>query len=181
MAKFKRKIITYFIFILSFIVINSEEPIRILNFEYENGLIITINEYEDDNDKFEIEYTEFFPDDFGYIIPAYGWGFLIKGYDTKNMSIVFDEIFKDTDIHEISVKNEELTEKQNEIILKFLDDHKIAYKLQYEIINNVNYYNQTYKERGYSYEFTDNGLVITISMGEKPTRGDIQFISEKLK
>lgn len=156
--------ITYIIFILSLIAINSEEYKRILNYEYENGIITTIN--EKNNGEFEIDIIQY---EDGYL-PFFGWAFVNEINDIKNLAIVFDEIFKDSEKQEIDVKSNELTEKQNEIILKIFDDYNVVYELRYEIITNLNNYNQTYKQRGYSYKY-DDGHKFTIAMGEKPTGG----------
>ena len=83
---------------------------------------------------------------------------------------MFDEIFKDSNEQKITVKNSELTEKQNEMILKIFNNNGIIYQLQYEIINKVGYYDRKYSQRGYSYEY-DNGHIFTIAMGERPSGG----------
>ena len=133
MVNFKLKFITHFIFILSFIVINSEKTKRILKYEYENGMPFTINEL--DNGEFEIEFIEYYEDSHG--LPAFGWAFVSKENEIKNLTNLFDEIFKDSDEQIISVTNNELTKEQNEIIIRILDDHGLAYHLKYEVINKL--------------------------------------------
>ena len=103
-------------------------------------------------------------------LPAFGWAFVNDVNEIKNLAIVFDEIFKDSDKQEIDVKCNELTDKQNEIILKIFDNHNVVYELRYEIINAFDDGNEIYKQRGYSYKY-DNGHIFTIAMGEKPTGG----------
>ena len=46
------------------------------------------------------------------------------------------------------------------------------FELKYEIIENSNNYDSTYKKRGFSYSMENDGSIIyTIAMGEKPTGG----------
>ena len=166
--------ITYIILILSFIVINSEEYKRILNYEYESGIITTIN--EKNNGQFEIDIVEF--EDLS--LPAFGSAFVNDINDQNNLTIIFDEIFKNSNKQEIDVKSNELTEKQNENILKVLDKCHVVYQLRYKVINNLDN-NKTYKQRGYTYEY-DNGHIFTIAMGEKPTGGySISIRKTKIK
>ena len=167
--------IRYIIFILSFIVINSEEYKRTLNYEYESGIITPIN--EKNNGRFEIDIVEY--EDMS--LPAFGWTFINDINDINNLTIIFDEIFKDSDKQKINVKSNELTEKQNENILKILDKYHVVYQLRYEVINNLNNNNKTYEQRGYTYEY-DNGHKFTIAMGEKPTGGySINIRKTKIK
>ena len=70
MVNIKIKEITYIILILSFIVINSEEYKRILNYEYKNGIVTRIN--EKNNVQFEIEIIEYEDGS----LPAFGWVFV---------------------------------------------------------------------------------------------------------
>ena len=174
MVNINIKTIRYIIFILSFIVINSEEYKRILNYEYESGIITTIN--EKNNGQFEIDIVEF--EDLS--LPAFGLAFVNDINDQNNLTIIFDEIFKNSNKQEIDVKSNELTEKQNENILKVLDKCHVVYQLRYEVINNLDN-NKTYKQRGYTYEY-DNGHKFTIAMGEKPTGGySISIRKTKIK
>ena len=167
--------IRYIIFILSFIVINSEEYKRTLNYEYESGIITPIN--EKNNGRFEIDIVEY--EDMS--LPAFGWTFINDINDINNLTIIFDEIFKDSDKQKINVKSNELTEKQNENILKILDKYHVVYQLRYEVINNLNNNNKTYEQKGYTYEY-DNGHKFTIAMGEKPTGGySINIRKTKIK
>ena len=145
MVDIKIKRITPFIFILSFIIINSKEEFkRILVYDYENGVSNTIRET---NNKFQIDIIQYLDDPWS--LPILGDKIINDQDEIKNLLVVFDEIFKDSDEQKIIVKSNELTEKQNEIILKILDEHNIIYQLRYEIINNIDYYDKTYKERGY--------------------------------
>ena len=167
--------IRYIIFILSFIVINSEEYKRTLNYEYESGIITPIN--EKNNGRFEIDIIEYEDGS----LPALGWTFINNINDINNLTIIFDEIFKDSDKQKINVKSNELTEKQNENILRILDKYHVVYQLRYEVINNLNNNNKTYEQRGYTYEY-DNGHKFTIAMGEKPTGGySINIRKTKIK
>ena len=140
MVDIKIKRITPFIFILSFIIINSKEELeRILVYDYENGVSNTIRET---NNKFQIDIIHYLDDSW---LPMLGNEIINDKDKIKNLLVVFDEIFKDSDEQKIIVKSNELTEKQNEIILKILDGHNIIYQLRYEIINNIDYYDKTYK------------------------------------
>ncbi len=140
MVDIKIKRITPFIFILSFIIINSKEELeRILVYDYENGVSNTIRET---NNKFQIDIIHYLDDSW---LPMLGNEIINDKDEIKNLLVVFDEIFKDSDEQKIIVKSNELTEKQNEIILKILDGHNIIYQLRYEIINNIDYYDKTYK------------------------------------
>ena len=140
MVDIKIKRITPFIFILSFIIINSKEELeRILIYYYENGVSNTIRET---NNKFQIDIIHYLDDSW---LPMLGNEIINDKDEIKNLLVVFDEIFKDSDEQKIIVKSNELTEKQNEIILKILDGHNIIYQLRYEIINNIDYYDKTYK------------------------------------
>ena len=86
---------------------------------------------------------------------------------------MLNEIFKDSEELSISVNSRELTEIQNEIILNIFKRHKIIYELKYEILNNIDYYDKTYTNRGYRLYFDKDvkGVVLTIAMGERPTGG----------
>ena len=140
MVDIKIKRITPFIFILSFIIINSKEELeRILVYDCENGVSNTIRET---NNKFQIDIIHYLDDSW---LPMLGNEIINDKDEIKNLLVVFDEIFKDSDEQKIIVKSNELTEKQNEIILKILDGHNIIYQLRYEIINNIDYYDKTYK------------------------------------
>jgi len=140
MVDIKIKRITPFIFILSFIIINSKEELeRILVYDYENGVSNTIRETDN---KFQIDIIHYLDDSW---LPMLGNEIINDKDEIKNLLVVFDEIFKDSDEQKIIVKSNELTEKQNEIILKILDGHNIIYQLRYEIINNIDYYDKTYK------------------------------------
>ena len=140
MVDIKIKRITPFIFILSFIIINSKEELeRILVYDYENGVSNTIRET---NNKFQIDIIHYLDDSW---LPMLGNEIINDKDEIKNLLVVFDEIFKDSDEQKIIVKSNELTERQNEIILKILDGHNIIYQLRYEIINNIDYYDKTYK------------------------------------
>ena len=140
MVDIKIKRITPFIFILSFIIINSKEELeRILVYDYENWVSNTIRET---NNKFQIDIIHYLDDSW---LPMLGNEIINDKDEIKNLLVVFDEIFKDSDEQKIIVKSNELTEKQNEIILKILDGHNIIYQLRYEIINNIDYYDKTYK------------------------------------
>ena len=176
MVDIKIKRITPFIFILSFIIINSKEELeRILVYDYENGVSNTIRETDN---KFQIDTIHYLDDSW---LPMLGNEIINDKDEIKNLLVVFDEIFKDSDEQKIIVKSNELTEKQNEIILKILDEHNIIYQLRYEIINNIDYYDKTYKQRGYSYKY-DKGDIFTIAMGERPTGGySISIRKTKIK
>ena len=140
MVDIKIKRITPFIFILSFIIINSKEELeRILVYDYENGVSNTIRET---NNKFQIDIIHYLDDSW---LPMLGNEIINDKDEIKNLLVVFDEIFKDSDEQKIIVKSNELTEKKNKIILKILDGHNIIYQLRYEIINNIDYYDKTYK------------------------------------
>ena len=170
MVNIKAKIIKNVIFFLSFIAINS----RHISYEYENGRPVDI--YEQD-DEFVIDIMEF-GEDFDYSV---GFEDIYKEDEVKELTGIFDEIFKGSNTSSIHVKNSELTDEQNKIIIKILDAHYVIYQLRYEIINNVDNQNKTFKKKGYSYEY-DNGHKFTIAMGERPSGGySINIRKTKIK
>ena len=92
--------------------------------------------------------------------------------DNSALKVLFDELFKNSDTKQKSLFDEELSVKHNEIITSILERNKILFKLEYKIINNLNQFNNVkYKEKGYSYEEEDDGVIYTIAMGEKPSSG----------
>ena len=106
MVDIKIKRITPFIFILSFIIINSKEELeRILVYDYENGVSNTIRET---NNKFQIDIIHYVDDSW---LPMLGNEIINDKDEIKNLLVVFDEIFKDSDEQKIIVKSNELTEK----------------------------------------------------------------------
>jgi hypothetical protein len=175
MVNNKLKIISSFIFVISFFFINSKSSKRKLDYVYENGISILIEERDN---SFEITYHFYVEGNEGF--PAFG----SKKADieeSKNLTIIFDEIFKNTDMERIERSNNDLTPRQNEMILKILDHHDIIYQLRYEIIHDSNNYNKTFKQRGFSFEYND-GCIFTIAMGEMPTGGySINIKKTKIK
>ena len=167
MIYLKHKVIPTLIFAVSFLVINSKLAKRTLNYQYEDGIKIPIEETEDSFQIIIIE-ESLQP----YELPFIGWEDVYKD-EIKNLAYVFDEIFKDSEESFISVNNRELTESQNEIILNIFKRHKIIYELKYEILNNVDYYDKTYTNRGYRLYYDEDveGVLLTIAMGERPTGG----------
>ena len=103
----------------------------------------------------------------------------IKGIDDKEdgqiLKTLFEEIFIDKKTKEKTVNDINLTEAQLKIILDFLEKYAGFVKLKYEIIKDEDedhrYYNDTYSERGYSYEIQNEGVIYTISIGQQPNIG----------
>ena len=92
--------------------------------------------------------------------------------DHKKLLDLFDDIFKNTTNNRLYFNNDNLTNEQIGIILSVLENNNFFSELTYELIENNNNYDSTYKKRGYSYSKESDGSVIyTIAMGEKPTGG----------
>ena len=182
--------VSIFLFIISFLVINSQDSKNnndtlVLNIHYEDNKIYTIEERDGI---------------FGIITkivvicvkapcpPIYVKKNIENEEDCKNLKILFDSIFKNSNIKEKTVYYGELTEEQIQIILNVLDNNKIISVLKYEILDNNEKYNIKYKERGYSYEIDEENeegeesVIYTIAMGEKPSGGySIEIQKIKIK
>ena len=170
------KIRIYFIsLIISFLFINSQDSEnnksmkegRVLHYFYQDGRIYTIKENEEDfSINVEERITCFEPP---CISPEFGEKTIENEEDCQILKNLFNEIFQNSKITEISVR--ELSSEQKTILLKILNDYKIISLLEYEIIKKTNP-NKKYKERGYTCDFQDNDSVLcTIAMGEMPTDG----------
>ena len=175
----------FIILIILFLVINSqdsdnEEDTLVLNYYYKDGRVYSIEEKEG---KFkvltkEVIYCFVSPCDF----PILDEKPIEDDEDCQILKTLFDEIFKDSDVKEKSLIDEEIAEEQLKIILNVLEHNKIFYKLEYEILNDSKTKNIKYKKSGYIYEIVDESAIYTIVMGEKPTAGySIEIQKVKIK
>ena len=95
-----------------------------------------------------------------------------KEEDWKALKLLFEEIFKNSNLNEKSIYDGELlTNEQKDIIFKILENNNIISKLEYKIINNLSCYNQKYSQKGFSYETKNDSVIYTVAMGEKTTGG----------
>ena len=125
MAVFKFKITDYWIFIISDFDANAKNLHRVLHYTYyENGVPLTISQIDN---TFEYSFEEYYDDDYDRI-PAIGFGYQEES-EIKNLTILFDEIFGNSEIETINVGINELTSKHYEIILTFFYNHDIVYQI----------------------------------------------------
>ena len=175
MAKTKFNKVNFFLFIISFLIINSQNSnknndILVLNFFHENK----IYSFQEKDDNFKI-----ITKNVVYCIKApcpsqISSIKLIKDEeDIKILKTLFDVIFLNSDKKEKFVSYGELPEDQIKIILMVLEKNKIILKIKYEILSNSDHYNNKFKDRGYTYEVDDKyeSAIYTIAMGEKPSGG----------
>ena len=175
MAKTKFNKVNFFLFIISFLIINSQNSnknndILVLNFFHENK----IYSFQEKDDNFKI-----ITKNVVYCIKApcpsqISSIKLIKDEeDIKILKTLFDVIFLNSDKKEKFVSYGELPEDQIKIILMVLEKNKIIIKIKYEILSNSDQYNDKFKDRGYTYEVDDKSesAIYTIAMGEKPSGG----------
>jgi hypothetical protein len=175
MAKTKFNKVNFFLFIISFLIINSQNSnknndILVLNFFHENK----IYSFQEKDENFKI-----ITKNVVYCIKApcpsqISSIKLIKDEeDIKILKTLFDVIFLNSDKKEKFVSYGELPEDQIKIILMVLEKNKIILKIKYEILSNSDQYNDKFKDRGYTYEVGDNSesAIYTIAMGEKPSGG----------
>ena len=175
MAKTKFNKVNFFLFIISFLIINSQNSnknndILVLNFFHENK----IYSFQEKDDNFKI-----ITKNVVYCIKApcpsqISSIKLIKDEeDIKILKTLFDVIFLNSDKKEKFVSYGELPEDQIKIILMVLEKNKIILKIKYEILSNSDQYNDKFKDTGYTYEVDDKSesAIYTIAMGEKPSGG----------
>jgi len=87
--------------------------------------------------------------------------------NTKEYKEFIKELFKDKDDNELSITDNDLTDKQKDILYKIIDKEK---ELQYKIINNSDYH-KDYKDKGYYVTKKDNKTIVTVASGEHSTGG----------
>lgn len=167
MSKIKINLIIFFI---SFFTINSQ-GFRILNYYNKDHKIFSIEEKENNFQIVtkQVIYCITTPCD-----PIILNENTIENYDDcQSLKSLFDEIFKDSQIYEKNIVEDEFPEEQLKIILEVLKENKIICLLEYEIINNLGLYNSLYKNRGYLYfhNIEDDSVSYTIAMGLKPSGG----------
>ena len=175
----------FIILIILFLAINSqdsdnEEDTLILNYYYKDSRVYSIEEKEGTFKVLtkEVIFCFVAPCDF----PILDEKPIEDEEDCQILKTLFDEIFKDSDVKEKSLIDEEITEEQLKIILNILEHNKIFYKLEYEILNDSKIKNIKYKKSGYIYEIKDESVIYTIVMGEKPTAGySIEIQKVKIK
>ena len=174
MINLRHKAITSLIFVISFFSINSSKAIRTLKYQYVSGITTLIEEIENGFQIIRVE-ASLSP----FEGPLIGEDAVYKD-EIKNLAYVFSEIFQDSEEKSILVNSKDLTERQNEIILNVLKRHKIVYELKYEILNNVNFYDYNYTNRGYKiyYDKDIKSYALTIAMGKRPTGGYSIYIKK---
>jgi len=159
----------YFYIIFNIIIIVSSSS-RILTYYYKSSEIYTIEENKDN-------YKAFIKNHNCSLAPCnqniINEKTIKNKEDIDNLKIVFDEIFNGTDTQnkEKIVNYEELTPKQNEIIINVLERNKILYNFVYTINDELSQYNKEYEKRGYYYEEENDEAIITVAMGKKFSGG----------
>ena len=174
MINLRHKAIVSLIFVISFFSINSSSVIRTLKYKYTSGITTSIEEIE--NGFQIIRFEETLSPLEG---PLIGEEAVYKD-EIKNLAYVFSEIFQDSEEKSILVNSEDLTKRQNEIILNILNRHNIVYELKYEILKNVDLYDYNYTNRGYKlyYDKDIKSVALTIAMGKRPTGGYSIYIKK---
>ena len=172
MINLRIKMIAFFIFVISFFSINSISVKRSLYYAYLNGPLISIEEREDTF--ILITHTLFINPIASPLISE----IKVSKDEEKNLTYVFIEIFKDSEETSITVNSKDLPENINEIILNIFKKHNIIYEFTYTILDNVNYYDKNFTERGYELEYDKKGVTLTIAMGERPTGGYSIYIKK---
>ena len=106
------------------------------------------------------------------ILPIIDTISISKEEDSKALNLLFEQIFKNSNLKEISIYEEEqLTKDQIDTIFKIFESNNIISKLEYKIINNLDYYNKIYSEKGFSYKMENDSVIYTVAMGRKPSSG----------
>ena len=172
MINLRIKMTAFFIFVISFFSINSISVKRSLYYTYLNGCSNTIEEREDSF--ILITHTLFINPIASPLISE----IKVSKDEEKNLTYVFIEIFKDSEETSITVNSKDLPENINEIILNIFKKHKIIYEFTFTILDNVNYYDKNFTERGYQLEYDKKGVTLTIAMGERPTGGYSIYIKK---
>ena len=87
--------------------------------------------------------------------------------NTKEYKEFIKELFKDKDDNELSIMDNDLTDKQKDILYKIIDKEK---ELQYKIVS-TEYYNSDYKDKGYYVDTKDDKTIVTVASGKHSTGG----------
>ena len=89
--------------------------------------------------------------------------------EIKNLTSIFNEMFKNTNKSQVTVSKKELTEEEIEKLLNIVENN---IQLKYNILNNFDTNNARYSKRGYLLKkFRDDSVIITIAMGAKNSGG----------
>ena len=94
--------------------------------------------------------------------------------EIRNLTILFDELFNRTQTKEKTIKENELTYEQKEIINTIFKNHEINItQIRYEILNDTSQYDSKYSKRGYYIEKMNDtdSVILTIAMGMKNSGG----------
>lgn len=86
--------------------------------------------------------------------------------DEENLISLFDEVFKNNSKSEKTVKDEDLSSEQLNQIEDILENNDLISELEYEIINDLDYNNEEYYERGYYYKIYSEYSICTIARGD---------------
>ncbi len=168
-ASLNLAIIFYILVNIITIVKTSSNETRILNYYNNDGKIYSIEEKE--NNFTVVIKDQIFCIRAPCIPPIIDEIPIKEKEDCDILSVLFDVIFKDSNIKEKHVFDEDINDEQIEVIIKVLINNKIISRLEYEIINSLNQYDIKYPERGYFYEIEDDYVIYTIAMGEQASGG----------
>ena len=177
-ASLNLAIIFYILVNIITIVKTSSNETRILNYYNNDGKIYSIEEKE--NNFTVVIKDQIFCIRAPCIPPIIDEIPIKKKEDCDILRVLFDVIFKDSNIKEKHVFDEDINNEQIEVIIKVLVNNKIISRLEYEIINSLNQYDIKYRERGYFYEIEDDNVIYTIAMGEQ-ARGGYSIDVKKIK
>lgn len=96
---------------------------------------------------------------------------ITKKEDSIILTSLFKDIFNNTNETFISVNDDNITSQNLDKILKVLENNILISKLEYEIIETKEQYNNNYKIKGYSYILENETVIYTIAMGEQHLKG----------
>ena len=162
-------IIFYILVNIITIVKTSSNETRIINYYNNDGKIYSIEEKE--NSFTVVIKQQIFCIRAPCIPPIIDEIPIKEKEDCEILRVLFDENFKDNNIKEKYVFDDDINDEQVEIIIKVLLNNKIISRLEYEIINSLNQYDIKHRERGYFYEIEDECIIYTIAMGEQASSG----------
>ena len=89
--------------------------------------------------------------------------------DIKDLTKIFDDLFKNKPEKELTIDRNDITIDQATILDSILKEPAEEVQLEYKILDPIQTSN--IKETGYKVETKDDKVIVTISMGEKPTAG----------
>ena len=94
--------------------------------------------------------------------------------EIKNLTILFDQVFNNSNVKEKTINEKELTDEQKETINTIFNKNGIIIeRINYEILNDTNDYDSKYSKRGYYIEANNNSnsMIVIIAMGSKKSEG----------